>query len=131
MSSTGPITWTICPTFRFVSTAAPFTFSLTAVAIITPWCPLSVVAVRRVPCRRATDDLGDLLRDRRLALPVVGPLEDLEDLAGVVGRVLHRGALRAVEARDHLDQPAVDRVPHVERQELDQNRLGTGLEDVV
>ena len=45
--------------------------------------------------RRAADDLRDLLRDLRLARAVVGPLEHLQNVAGVVGRVLHRRAPRA------------------------------------
>ena len=44
--------------------------------------------------RSAADDLGDLLRDLRLTGAVVGAPKDVEDVAGVVRRVLHRGAAR-------------------------------------
>src|SRR5574337_131237 len=46
---------------------------------------------------RAAHDLRDLLGDRRLTLAVVGPVEQVEHLARVVGRVLHGGALGPVE----------------------------------
>ena len=73
---------------------------------------------------RAADDFRDLLRDLRLPLPIVRPLQQLQDLARIVGGVLHRGPARAVLGGGRFHQPPIDRVPHVERKQLFQNRVG-------
>ena len=60
-------------------------------------CHLSVSVACSVSLferRGAADDLGDLLRDRGLAHPVVGARKAFEHVAGVVGGVLH-GRARA------------------------------------
>src|SRR5688500_12676708 len=107
MSSTGPMTWTILPTLR-VCVAVAMNRILVATVVV------SGLALQG---GRAAHDLGDLLRDRRLALAVVRPLQHLEDLAGVVGRVLHRRAARAVLRRHGLDEPAIQGVSHIEREQ--------------
>src|SRR5256884_614266 len=80
---------------------------------------------------RSTHDLRQLLRDLRLARPVEGALQQVEHLPRVVGGVLHRGALRAQERRRRLHQRAIHLIPHVQRQQLLEDRLGGGLQDVV
>src|SRR5262245_22817598 len=66
-------------------------------------CELCVSGALALQRRRAADDLRDLLCDRRLALAVVGPGERLRELPRVVGRILHRGAPRAVLRGRRLD----------------------------
>src|SRR5687768_177030 len=79
----------------------------------------------------AADDLGDLLGDLRLARTVVRATEHVEHLAGVIGRVLHGRAAGALLARCGLDQRAIDRVAHVEREQLRENCLRRREEQVV
>src|SRR2546423_33027 len=82
-------------------------------------------------CSRPPPDSRQLLRDLRLPRPIVGALQQLDDVTGVVGGVLHRRPLRAEERRRGFHQRPVDLVPHVEGQELLQNGFGRGLEDVI
>src|SRR4026209_2380053 len=106
--------WTMVPTF----------FSV-AVTVAMCWFPLVLgIPCRCLPLQRrcATDDLRDLLGDRGLALPVVGPGEEIDDLPGVIGGVLHRRPARPLLSRRGLHQSAVDHVAGVERQQLLQDR---------
>src|ERR1043166_3944671 len=75
-SSTGPMIWATLPTF------------LMAVAVMGRESRVDLALQRS----GAADDFGDFLRDRRLARPVVGPPQHGEHVAGVVGRILHRGS---------------------------------------
>src|SRR5215472_3283214 len=79
-SSTGPITCTTRPvaflsTFDFLGAALDFV----------------AIGFLSVECFGTADDFGELLRDLALPRPVIRPLEDVEHLTGVIGRVLHRG----------------------------------------
>src|SRR6266550_4762524 len=76
---------------------------------------------------RPTDDLRQLLRDLRLPRPIVRALQQLDDVAGVVGGVLHRRPLRAEERRRGFHERPVHLIAHVERQELLEYRVGRGL----
>src|SRR5205807_1588672 len=80
---------------------------------------------------RPTRDLRDLLCDLRLSRPVVGPLQQLDDVAGVVGRVLHGRALCTEERRRRLYQSPVHLVADVQRQQLLEDRFGGGFENVI
>src|SRR4051812_26416021 len=87
--------------------------------------PFTAVAILlALECRRTTDNLGDLLRDLRLAGAVICTAKDVEDLAGVVCCVLHRVPLRALECSFVLHQSAVNRVAHVEWKQLPQYCIG-------
>src|SRR5213594_1060344 len=90
-SSTGPMTWTTLPTLCLVSPAGFFGAFFVLVAI--------VPQVLSLQSLRPTDDLRQLLRNLRLPCPIVRALQQLDDVPGVVGGVLHRGPLRAEERR--------------------------------
>ena len=74
MSSTGPMIWTTVPIFCSFIGKTPNLIVLCA------------------DFTRACDDLCDLLRDRRLAGLVIGQVEVVDHLAGVIGCSLHRHA---------------------------------------
>src|SRR3546814_14669201 len=71
----------------------------------------------------AGDDLDQLLGDGGLTRPVVGQRQLVDHLAGVAGRVVHRGHPRALLARRALHQRLIDLDRQVARQELATNRL--------
>src|SRR5687767_9180231 len=84
----------------------------------------AVVAMLSLEGRGATDDLGDLLRDLRLTGAVICTAKHVENVAGIVGCIFHRGAPSSLLCCGGLDECAINRVPHVKRQELRENRLG-------
>src|SRR5688572_11753687 len=98
---------------------------LVAFAVAVVMCVFSSSALER---RGTADDLGDLLRDLRLAGAVVGATEQLQHVTGVVGGVLHRRASRGLLGRDGLDERAIDRIAHVRGQELGEDGLCRGEE---
>src|SRR5215207_5824267 len=127
-------------------------FSGNTASITTPWIssirpllfPLPVLASNLISFRpsvlassdlRATlrealcagDDFHDLLRDVRLALAVHLQRVRVDQLAGVLGRVAHRGHARAVLGRGRLEQGAEDRDLDVDRHEPLQDLLRLGL----
>src|SRR5438046_2645541 len=125
------MTWTTLPLFVFGSAAGFLGAALVRVAI-SPRTALSAIGLQLAFQRlRPAHDLCDLLGDLRLPRPVVGALQQLDNLAGVVGRVLHRRALCAEERRRRLYQRPIHLVAHVQRQQLREDRLGGGLENVV
>src|SRR5207249_5721590 len=96
------MTWTTLPLFVFGSAAGFLGAALVRVAI-SPRTALSAIGLQLAFQRlRPAHDLCDLLGDLRLPRPVVGALQQLDNLAGVVGRVLHRRALCAEERRRRL-----------------------------
>src|SRR4051794_15511658 len=125
------MTCTTRPTFFFVDLPVPTCSVAIAVAISVSRyhcdCPLTLSLQRR----RAAHDLRDLLGDLRLPLAIVGALQKLQDLACIVGGVLHGSAPGAVLTRRRLDQAAIHHVLHVERKQLLQNCLGTRRQDVI
>src|SRR5437762_8611667 len=68
--------------------------------------------------RRAADDLGELLRDCRLAGFVVDELQLVDDRPGVVGRRLHRHHPRALLRGHVLVDRLIDDRFHVAAQKL-------------
>src|SRR5687768_15745649 len=84
----------------------------------------AVVAILSLECRGAADDLGNLLRDLRLTGAVICTAKHVENVAGVVGCVFHRGAPSSLLRCRGLDECAIHGVPDVQRQELRENRLG-------
>src|SRR5690348_7610866 len=80
---------------------------------------------------RAGDNLEDLRGDGRLTGLVVGEREIAQQLARVVGRVLHGDHLGRVEAGNGLEQWLVDQRLDVALDQGTQNRLGVWLEDVL
>src|SRR5437762_11729736 len=114
--------WTTLPMLRFVAAAGCVTFSCALVAI---WLHLSFQRFR------PPYDLRDLLGDLALTRPVVRPRQDVDHVAGRVGRVLHRRASRPMLGRRRLDEGPVHLVPHVDREKGLEDRLGGRLEDVV
>jgi hypothetical protein len=62
---------------------------------------------------------------------VVGAAEGIDEVGGVVGRGLHRGAARPLLAGGGLDQLAIDRVADRQREELAEDGLGGGIQQVV
>src|SRR5216117_542523 len=116
------MTWMTLPMLRFVAAAGCVTFSCALVAI---WLHLSFQRFR------PAYDLRDLLGDLALTRPVVRPRQDVDHVAGRVGRVLHRRASRPMLGRRRLDEGPVHLVPHVDREKGLEDRLGGRLEDVV
>src|SRR3954471_2970565 len=76
---------------------------------------------------RPGNDFHDLLGDLGLALAVHLQRQVLDQLAGVLGRVAHRGHARAVLGGGGLEQRAVDRDLDVGRHEPLEDLLGVGL----
>src|SRR5215468_10798349 len=90
-SITAPMHWTMVPSFA-------------AVEVI-----FGVPSVRFASNGgRAADDLGEFLRDRRLAGLVVDQLQLVDDRPGVVGRGLHRDHAGALLRSDVLVDRLVD-----------------------
>src|SRR3954469_11461794 len=76
---------------------------------------------------RPGNDFHDLLGDLGLALAVHLQRQVLDQLAGVLGRVAHRGYARAVLGGGGLEQRAVNRDLDVRRHEPLEDLLGVGL----
>src|SRR3954447_10556463 len=75
----------------------------------------------------AGDDFHDLLGDLRLARAVHLQSQVLDELAGVLGGVAHRGHARAVLGGGGLQQGAVDRDLHVVGHQALEDLLRVGL----
>src|SRR4051812_26730670 len=124
-SSTGPMTCTTLPMF-FIAVVAAMLVPRVIDRRESP--ALASLSLQR---RGAADDLSDLLRDVRLARPVVRAPQDVEHVRRVVCRVLHRGPLRAVERGGVLHECAVDHVAHVRRQQRGKNLLRGREEQII
>ena len=87
----------------------------------------------RLGCERvrAGDDLEDLLRDFGLASAVHGQGEAVDQLAGVLRRVAHRGHARALLRRGRLEQRTVELGLEVDGQQAGEDLLRLGLVDEV
>src|SRR6186997_1846803 len=113
MSTTGPVIWMTRPS-ALAGAAVAMSFS-------SSWCGSARL--------RAGRDFDHLSGDVGLAGLVVGQGEIVDELAGVLGRVLHRDHparfLARAALQDRVEQPGRD----VARQELLQHRGGAGLED--
>ena len=77
------------------------------------------------------DDLHDLGRDLVLPCPVRLARQDLDEVLRVVGRGLHRAAAGRVLRRGRLEQRGVDLRHHVLREQVVEDLLGLGLEQVL
>src|SRR6188474_2936357 len=121
------MTWTIRPMFAVVSVSGAALCWL-AVAVMSCSCPCRVGS-SALESGRAAHDLGNFLRDARLALLVVRAAQEVHQVGRVVGRALHGGAARAVLARRGLGEAAIERVLHVKRQQLGEDRLGARREE--
>ena len=73
--------------------------------------------------RGAADDLGNFLRDRGLARLVVDEVQRVDQLAGVVGRGLHRDHARGMLGRDVLEHRLVHQRLDVARQHVVEHGL--------
>src|SRR5689334_3436098 len=109
------MTWTTCPMFFVGAAVAISFFSGEGFVILSeaedPHLPegerwLTTMKVLRLAPRDdnvsferrgAANDLGDFLRDVRLTSAVERATQHVQHLRRVVGRVLHRGALRPLE----------------------------------
>src|SRR5438552_891892 len=101
------------------STGSPSTLRIRPRATL-PTRAAAAYGALRLPLQRrsAAHDLGDLLGNRSLPLPIIGALQHLQDLTRVVGRVLHRGPPGPMLCGRGLHQAPVHRVADVERQQL-------------
>ena len=90
---------------------------------------MSVFLALRVRLERfgAGNDFDELGGDRGLALAVVLDRQAVDHVAGVAGRIVHRGHLRAVEAGLVLEQRAIDLDRDVARQQVGEDLLLVGL----
>src|SRR5574337_1669574 len=79
----------------------------------------------------ATHDFGEFLRDRGLARLVVDQLHLVDQVAGVVGRGLHRDHARGLLGRDVLGQRLVHQRLDVTLEQLVDHRRRVGLVEVV
>src|SRR5579859_3344474 len=119
-STTAPITWLTCPTRVF----------------FLDWLCVLVCAICS-PLRRgaqrfgATHDFHQFRRDPRLPHLVRVQRQRLDEVAGRVGRVLHRDHLGRVLAGLVLEHGLEDLRLHVAGQQAVQDGLGVGLVDVV
>src|SRR5919108_4887805 len=100
-----------------------YTYSCSSVA--------SFLSFPSFQCRRPANDLGNLLRNLRLPCPVICARQSIENVAGVVGCVFHRGAARAVLGRGGLDERTIDAVADVQRQQAVEDLVGGWREDIV
>src|SRR5215475_11818850 len=110
-STTGPMTWTILPWLMRRSS----------------WLRFDGLAKRF----RSTDDIQELLRDPLLAGLVVLDGQEVDHVAGVLGRGFHGRHAGAVLARHRLHERTVHLRGHVPRKQRSQDRLRPGLVDVL
>src|SRR5262245_41226072 len=108
------MTWTTFPVARV---------GLSARVILASPVVLAGLAQRLGPAR----DLEDLARDAGLARLVVGQGQGSNDVAGVLGRVVHRDQARGVLARQRLEDGLVELDRDVPRQDRRQHLLRARL----
>src|SRR3990167_3976564 len=112
-STTGPMTWTMVPWLM----TGPFPPSRYA---STDWKGF-----------RPADNVQELLRDALLAGLVVLDGQEIDHLAGVLGRGLHGRHARSVLPGHGLHERPEDLGRHVARQERVEDGLGAGLVEVL
>src|SRR5713226_166626 len=125
-STTGPMTWTILPWLisRFLSVLAIY-------SALGSKCTRALRFNGLPESFSAADDIQELLGDALLAGLVVLNGQQIDHLARVLRRGLHRRHARAVLAGRGLHERAVDLGRHVARQERGEDGLGAGLVEVL
>src|SRR6476660_8311806 len=113
MSTTAPVIWITLPVAVFVAVA---------MLVSSSWVGASTGL-------RAGRNLDHLAGDVRLANLVVAQREVLDEVLGVLRRVLHRDHAARFLARLGLEDCLVDAGGHVARQELLEDGARVGLED--
>src|SRR6266851_94105 len=125
-STTAPMTWLTWPSLLFFVSAfgARFVFAICLISFLLPSA--------RSPHRfGAANDLHQLCRDAGLAHLVRVERQRVDQVAGGVGRVLHRDHLGRVLARLVLQHGLEDLRLNVARKQAVEHRLRVGLIDVV
>src|SRR5467141_3193622 len=122
-STTAPITWLTWPSLLVFLSA----FGTCFVLAISK-CPPSA---RRPHGFGAANDLHELCRDAGLAHLVCVQSQRVDQVAGGIGRVLHRDHLGRVFARLVLQHCLEHLRLDISRQQAVEHRLGVGLVDVV
>src|SRR5215470_14634928 len=109
---------------KCTSTTAPITWEMRPVLLAILSSEGSLLLQRL----GAGDDLDQLFGDHRLARAVVGERLLADHLAGIAGRIVHRGHLRAIERSDVLEQGSERLHRDVARQQRRENVLLLRLE---
>src|ERR1700686_3176040 len=121
-STTAPMTWLTWPSL----VSFPSVFDVCLVFAI-----FSPPSARRPHGFGAANDLHELCRDAGLAHLVREKRQRIDQVAGGVGRVLHRDPLGRVFAGLVLQHGLEDLRLHVTRKQAVEHRFGVGLVDVV
>src|SRR6202163_3488300 len=121
-STTAPMTWLTWPSLVFFASAFGACLVFAIFSPLSARCPHGL---------GAANNLHELCRDAGLAHLVRVQRERVDQVAGGVGRVLHRDHLGRVLARLVLQHRLEDLRLHVTGQQSVEHRLRVGLVDVV
>src|SRR5258708_24262982 len=125
-STTAPITWLTWPTLLFFVSAfgARFVFAISLISFL-------LLSARSPHRFGAANDLHELCRDAGLAHLVRIKRERVDEVAGGVGRVLHRDHLGRVFAGLVLQHGLKNLRLHVAREQAVEHRLRVGFINIV